>query len=181
MAASSTNPAGANGLFDLVRIARNDASLDWKTWDTDRDVKLLDEKLGFVDATNPDLSKFKARGGKLILYHGWADPGITAQNTIAYYDSVLKQMGPAQGDWVRLFMIPGMGHCGGGPGLSGGFDSTKALEQWVEQGVAPALLEGRGANGFTRPLCPYPQAAEYNGSGDLKDARNWSCKGPAPK
>jgi hypothetical protein len=130
---------------------------------------------------NPDLSKFKARGGKLILYHGWADPGITAQNTIAYYESVLQKMGQNQGDWVRLFMIPGMGHCRGGPGLSEGFDSTQALEQWVEQGIAPAQLEGRGANGFTRPLCPWPQAAEYNGSGDLKDARNWSCKGAPPK
>jgi feruloyl esterase len=181
MVASSTNPDGPNGLFDLVRIARNDASLDWKTWETDRDVRLLDEKLGFVDAVSPDLSKFKARGGKLILYHGWADPGITAQNTIEYYESVLQRMGPGQGDWVRLFMIPGMGHCRGGPGLGEGFDSTKALEQWVEQGIAPAQLEGRGAGGLTRPLCPWPQAAEYSGKGDLKDGRNWSCRGPSPK
>jgi feruloyl esterase len=74
-----------------------------------------------------------------------------------------------------------MGHCRGGPGLSEGFDSTKALEQWVEQGIAPAQLEGRSANGLTRPLCPWPQAAEYSGKGDIKDARNWSCGGPAPK
>ena len=180
IAAASTNPDGANGLFDLVRIARNDASLDWKTFEVDRDVKLLDEKLGFVDAVNPDLSKFKARGGKLLLYHGWADPGITAQNTIRYYESVLERMGPEQGDWVRLFMVPGMGHCRGGPGVNG-FDSTRAIEQWVEQGVAPTQLEGVGANGLTRPLCPYPQAAEYSGSGDTKDGKNWSCKGPAPK
>ena len=178
--ASSVNPDGPNGLFDLVRIARNDAALDWKTFDVDRDVKLLDQKLGFVDAVNPDLTKFKARGGKLLLYHGWADPAITAQNTIRYYESVLDRMGPAQGDWVRLFMVPGMGHCGGGPGLNG-FDSTRALEQWVEQGVAPAQLEGRGAKGLTRPLCPYPQSAEYAGTGDPKDARNWSCKGEASK
>jgi feruloyl esterase len=146
----------------------------------DRDVPLLDQKLGFVDAVNPDLSKFKARGGKLLMYHGWADPAITAQNTIRYYESVLKTMGPEQGNWVRLFLVPGMGHCGGGPGLNG-FESTRAIEQWVEQGTAPTQLEGHGANGLTRPLCPYPQSAEYSGSGDVKDGRNWSCKGQAPR
>ena len=180
ISASSTRPDGANGLFDLVRIARNDASLDWKTFDVERDVPLLDKKLGFVDAVNPDLAKFKARGGKLLLYHGWADPAITAKNTIRYYESVLEKMGPEQGDWMRLFMLPGMGHCRGGPGLNG-FDSTHAIEQWVEHGVVPKQLEGRGANGLTRPLCPYAQWAEYAGNGDLKDGRNWSCKGTAPK
>jgi feruloyl esterase len=178
--ASSTNPNGPDGLFDLVRIAREDATLDWTTFDVDRDVPLLDQKLGFVDAVNPDLSKFKARGGKLLMYHGWADPAITAQNTIRYYESVLKTMGPEQGNWVRLFLVPGMGHCGGGPGLNG-FESTRAIEQWVEQGTAPTQLEGHGANGLTRPLCPYPQSAEYSGSGDVKGGRNWSCKGQAPR
>jgi feruloyl esterase len=180
MVSSSTNPNGPDGLFDLVRIARDDEGLDWKTFDVNRDVPLLDQKLGFVDATNPDLSKFKARGGKLLMYHGWADPAISPQNTIRYYESVLKTMGSEQGDWVRLFMVPGMGHCRGGPGLNG-FDSVLAIEQWVEQGTAPKQLEGRGANGLTRPLCPYPQSAEYSGSGDAKDEQNWSCKGEAPK
>ena len=180
MVPSSTNPNGPDGLFDLVRIARDDEGLDWKTFDVDRDVPLLDQKLGFVDAVNPDLSKFKARGGKLLMYHGWADPAISPQNTIRYYESVLKTMGSQQGDWVRLFMVPGMGHCRGGPGLNG-FDSTLAIEQWVEQGTAPKQLEGHGANGLTRPLCPYPQSAQYTGSGDLKDGQNWSCKGETPK
>ena len=170
--------AGMNNLFDLVRIARNDSSLDWATFDVDRDVPLLDQKIGFVDAVNPDLRRFKAHGGKLLLYHGWADPGITPENTILYYESVLQSMGPEQGDWLRLFMLPGMGHCRGGPGVNG-FDSTHALEQWVEKRIAPTTLLGKGANGLTRPLCPYPQHAEYHGSGDLKDAKNWSCKAPA--
>jgi len=74
-------------------------------------------------------------------------------------------------------MLPGMGHCRDGPGVNG-FDSTHALEQRVEKGVAPATLLGKGTNGLTRPLCPYPQYAEYHGSGDLKDANNWSCKAP---
>ena len=87
-------------------------------------------------------------------------------------------MGKNQSDWMRLFMAPGMGHCGGGPGVNS-FDSIGTLEKWVEKGIAPDTMLGTGANGMTRPLCPYPQAAEYKGSGDLKDGNNWSCKAPA--
>ena len=86
-------------------------------------------------------------------------------------------MGKNQSDWMRLFMAPGMGHCGGGPGVNT-FDSIGTLEKWVEKGVAPDTMLGTGAQGMTRPLCPYPQSAEYKGSGDLKDASNWSCKAP---
>jgi feruloyl esterase len=165
------------GVFDLVRIAYNDPNRDWKTFDLDRDMKVLDDKIGYVDAVNPDLSKFKKSGGKLLLSHGWGDTGITPENTVLYYESLLDKMGANQSDWVRLFMAPGMGHCGGGPGVNT-FDSIAALEKWVEQGVAPATMTGVGANGFTRPLCPYPQYAEYKGSGDLKDGSNWACKAP---
>ena len=86
-------------------------------------------------------------------------------------------MGKNQSDWMRLFMAPGMAHCGGGPGVNT-FDSIGALEKWVEKGVAPDTMLGTGAQGLTRPLCPYPQAAEYKGTGDLKDASNWACKAP---
>ena len=86
-------------------------------------------------------------------------------------------MGQSQSDWVRLFMAPGMGHCGGGPGVNT-FDSISAIEKWVEKGVAPDTITGVGAGGMTRPMCPYPQYAEYKGSGDLKDGRNWACKAP---
>jgi feruloyl esterase len=166
------------GLFDLVRIANNDANVDWHKFDLDRDMKFLDEKIGYVDAVNPDLSKFKASGGKLLITHGWSDTGITPETSIWYYESVLKKMGSNQSDWLRLFMAPGMGHCGGGPGVNT-FDSIGTLEKWVEKGVAPDTMLGNGANGLTRPLCPYPQAAEYKGSGDLKDAANWACKAPS--
>jgi feruloyl esterase len=165
------------GLFDLVRIAYNDPNRDWKTFDLDRDMKVLDKEIGYVDAVNPDLGKFKKSGGKLLLTHGWGDTGITPENTVLYYESVLDKMGANQSDWVRLFMAPGMGHCGGGPGVNT-FDSISTLEKWVEKGVAPDTMLGTGANGFTRPLCAYPQFAEYEGSGDLKDGSNWACKAP---
>jgi feruloyl esterase len=175
----ATNQA-PGGVFDIVRIAFNDPNLDWQKFDLDKDMPLIDKAVGYVDAVSPDLSAFKKNGGKLLLTHGWADTGITPENTIWYYDSVLHKMGSNQSDWVRLFMAPGMGHCGGGPGVNT-FDSIGALENWVEKGVAPDRMLGKGANGFTRPLCPYPQYAEYKGTGDLKDAGNWACKAPNSK
>jgi feruloyl esterase len=172
----STNQA-PGGVFDLVRIAYNNPEFDWRNFDLDRDMKYLDEKIGYVDAVNPDLSAFKARGGKLLMTHGWSDTGITPETTIWYYDSVLGKMGSNQSDWMRLFMAPGMGHCGGGPGVNT-FDSIGTLEKWVEKGQAPDTLLATGAQGLTRPLCQHPQFAEYQGSGDLKDASNWACKAP---
>jgi feruloyl esterase len=173
---------GANqapgGVFDIVRIAFNDPNLDWRTFDLDRDMPIIDKAVGYVDAVAPDLSAFKKSGGKLLLTHGWADTGITPENTIWYYDSVLDTMGTDQSDWMRLFMAPGMGHCGGGPGVNT-FDSIGALETWVERGIAPDHMLGKGAQGLTRPLCSFPQYAEYKGSGDLKDAANWTCTAPA--
>jgi feruloyl esterase len=136
---------------------------------------LIDEAIGYVDAVEPDLSEFKAVGGKLLMYHGWSDTGITPENSIWYYENVLDRMGLNQDDWLRLFMVPGMSHCGGGLGVQW-FDSIGTLEKWVEEGVAPDQIMGYGANGLTRPLCPYPQYSEYKGSGDLNNADNWICK-----
>jgi feruloyl esterase len=170
------NPPGQGGSFDLVRIAYNDPNFDWQKFDLDRDMKFLDEKIGYVDAVNPDLGKFKSSGGKLLMTHGWGDTGITPETTVWYYESVLDKMGKNQSNWMRLFMVPGMGHCGGGPGVNT-FDSIGTLEKWVEKGIAPDTMMGRNNAGtLTRPLCPYPQYAEYKGSGDLKDASNWACK-----
>ncbi len=177
------NPIGAQrgtnqspgGTFDIVRIAYNDANLDWHQFDLDKDMPFIDKQLSYVDSVNPDLSEFKARGGKLLITHGWSDTTITPENTVWYYDSVLEKMGKDQSNWMRLFMVPGMAHCGGGPGVNT-FDSIGTLEKWVEKGVAPDQMMGTGAQGLTRPLCPYPQYAEYKGSGDLKDAANWACK-----
>jgi feruloyl esterase len=174
-----TNQA-PSGVFDIVRIGLNDPNLDWQKFDLDKDMPIIDKAIGYVDAVDPDLSKFKASGGKLLLTHGWADTGITPETTTWYYDSVLDKMGKKQSDWLRLFMAPGMGHCGGGPGVNS-FDSIGTLEQWVEKGIAPDQIIGTGAQGLTRPLCPYPQYAEYKGTGDLKNAANWACKAPSPE
>ena len=179
------NPIGAQrgattagGTFDLVRITYNDPNYPLEKFDLDKDMPIMDKAIGHIDAVNPDLSKFKSSGGKLLLYHGWADTGITPETTIWYYDSVLEKMGYNQSSWMRLFMVPGMGHCGGGPGVNT-LDTIATLENWVENGVAPDQILGRGAQGMSRPLCPYPQYAEYKGSGDLKDVANWACKAPS--
>ena len=174
ISAQRVSTQGPTGTFDIVKIAFNDANLDWRQFDLDRDMPLIDKAVGYVDAVNPDLGKFKQKGGKLLLTHGWADPSITPENTILYYESVLNKMGKNQSDWLRLFMAPGMGHCRGGDGVNT-FDSIGAMESWVEKGIAPNQMVGKGAQGFTRPMCPYPQYAEYMGSGDVRDGSNWTC------
>jgi hypothetical protein len=115
----------------------NDSVWDFRTFDLDRDTKIAEQKMGPVlNATNPDLSRFKARGGKLILYHGWCDAAIAAGNTINYYEAVKAKMGAAATDsFVRLVMVPGMQHCSG-PGDPAG-TLVPAIERWVESSVAP--------------------------------------------
>ncbi len=151
-----------------------------------------------LTADNPDLTPFKAHGGKLIEYHGWADPLISALYSVNYYNGVVAF--EAQGyqgtqNYYRLFMAPGMGHCSGGPGLNSfgnvtsnsgsgpaSSDIFTALETWVEQGVAPAQVIATDAPNastvgtFTRPLCPYPQNATYTGSGNTNLAANFVCQ-----
>jgi feruloyl esterase len=164
-------------VIDTVRIwAFQNKDYDWHSFDLDRDMPIIDKKIGFVDATDPDLKKFKAHGGKLLLYAGWADTTITPKNTVEYYQSVVKKMGPNETkDFTELFMVPGMGHCRGGNGPDT-FDTIGTLEKWREQGVTPTTIAATNRNsGLSRPLCPYPQYAKYKGSGDLKDAANWSC------
>ncbi|MEP7309763.1 MAG: tannase/feruloyl esterase family alpha/beta hydrolase [Acidobacteriota bacterium] len=165
------------------QVAYNDANWDWKTFDLERDLRLVDEKVGsIVNAINPDLSAFKARGGKLLMYHGWNDTAISAGNSINYYSSVLAKMGQKQDNFVRLFMAPGMQHCGGGPGPSQ-INYMGALERWRESSAAPdQLIASRVTNNrvdMTRPLCPYPQVAHYKGVGSTNDAANFVCKPPA--
>jgi feruloyl esterase len=135
-----------------------------------------------IKATNPNLTKFVARGGKLILYHGWRDVLIAPRNTINYYEQVVATVGAAQArDAVRLYMVPGMGHCSGGDGPTN-FDAFAALERWRDAGVAPdAITATRSRNGTvvrSRPLCPYPKRATYRGSGSTDDAANFTCSEP---
>jgi feruloyl esterase len=167
------------GGFDTVRIwAFQNADYDWHTFDLDRDMPIIDQKVGFVDSVDPDLSKFKAHGGKLLLYAGWGDTTITPENTVLYYESVLNKMGKNQGDFVRLFMVPGMAHCRGGDGPDT-FDSIGTLEQWREKSTTPTQMMGfNQRSGLTRPICSYPQYAKYKGNGNIKDASNWACAAP---
>ncbi len=152
------------------------------------------------NATNPDLSAFEGRGGKLILYHGWSDPAISPYGTLAYYQAVLDTMGglePTQ-EFARLFMVPGMYHCSGGNAPSS-FDLLGPIQAWVEEGVAPDQIiatqyAASGASGGfadptaggasqgevvrTRPLCPFPLEQTYDGSGDIDDAASFTCALP---
>ena len=161
-----------------------DPNWNIRTFDVDRDTRTADKKLAsVVNAVDPNLAPFKAHGGKLIMYHGWADQLIAPLNSINYYESVITKMGGVQQtqDFLRLFMVPGMGHCGGGAGPNV-FDALTALEQWREHDVAPEkIIASHSTNGAvdtTRPLCPHPQAAIYNGTGNPSDAANFSCGNP---
>jgi feruloyl esterase len=157
---------------------------DYKTLDFDKDVALADEiDNGAINATDPNLTTFFDRGGRILLYHGWNDPLIAPRNSINYYMSVVKTFGGAKRvvNSMRLFMVPGMNHCSGGDGTSS-FDGLAALEQWVEQKKAPEQLHGSHFTGNaldrTRPLCPYPQIAAYKGTGSTDDEANFVCKVP---
>jgi feruloyl esterase len=160
----------------------NDPKWDYKTLNFDSDMAKVDKiEAGNINAMDPNLKAFFARGGKLIHYHGWADPQIPSGSSVDYYQSVLDTMDgidKVKGNY-RLFMVPGMGHCGGGDGPAS-FDMLAALEQWVEKGKAPDSIPAahvtNGQPDRTRILCPYPQVASYKGTGDTNDAANFVCK-----
>ena len=148
-----------------------DPEWDFHTFDFDSGVALADKlDKGVINATDPNLKDFFGHGGKLIVYHGWNDQLIAPQNSIDYYNSVVK----ATGGSIRLFMAPGMNHCLGGDGPNR-FDGVEAIEQWVEQGKAPERIIASHNDDRTRPLCPYPQIAKYKGSGSTDDAANFVC------
>lgn len=171
---------------------------DYKTFNLARDTKIGDQKIGRVlNAMDANLKPFVKRGGKLILYHGWCDAALPPRNTIDYYEAVRAKMGMKQADaFLRLYMLPGVQHCGGGPGPNhmGEFDKEPdaasnmllALERWVESGVAPAGLTAvrykgdRRTAGIerTRPICAYPMLAHYKGAGSTDEAVNFQCKLP---
>jgi feruloyl esterase len=159
-----------------------DPKWDYKTLNFDSDMATVAKiENGAINAMDANLKPFFDSGGKMIQYHGWADQQITPGSSVTYYQSVLDKMGGFNRvkDNHRLFMVPGMGHCGGGDGPSS-FDMLTALEQWVERGTAPDAIPAahltNGKPDRTRILCPYPQAAAYKGSGDPNDAANFTCK-----
>jgi feruloyl esterase len=166
----------------MYQFMFNDAKWDYKTLNFDSDMSRVEKiEAGNINAMDPNLKAFFARGGKLVQYHGWADQQIPSGSSVEYYQSVLDTNGGFNKvkENYRLFMVPGMGHCGGGDGPAS-FDMLAAVEQWVEKGKAPdSIPAAHLANGQpdrTRILCPYPQVATYKGSGDSNDAANFLCK-----
>ena len=154
---------------------------DWRTFDFDKDNdRFMRPEYLIMNATDPHLDKFLAHGGKLLMYHGWADQNVSPYMTVDYYKSVLETMGPAKiAGSVRLYMLPGMAHCSGGEGPNT-FDKIGTLDRWVEEAKAPESLVAShstaGKVDRTRPLCPYPQMAVYKGSGSIDEAANFTCK-----
>jgi len=164
-----------------------DPNINLRAMDIDSAVVLADQKFGFINHTSTDLDAFIGRGGKLIMYHGWDDPSISPMNSINYYTSVVERMRDKRHlngieaamaetqKSARLFLIPGMGHCGGGPGPDT-FDAIGTLDQWVDHGMAPdKIIASHITPDYKRPLCAYPQQPRYNGSGDRTDAATWKC------
>ena len=186
------------GYFSQMVYGRPD--WDDRTFDLEKDLQAAVEKTARVlDATDANLDPFRARGGKLILYHGWQDPAIPAVSTINYYDAVVARLGRQNADaFVRLYLAPGVQHCADGPGPDafGQMDEWSsddaahslrvALEQWIDKGTPPSTViaskfAGAGAarrTTMTRPLCAYPQDAHYTGKGDTNDAANFACGPP---
>jgi feruloyl esterase len=164
------------GIFKYLVF--NDPNWDYSKYDLSnwkRDTALA---ATFLNATNPDLSAFKARGGKLLLWHGWADPALTPLASIRYHEQVYAR-DPGAREYFRTFMLPGVLHCGGGAGPDTA-DWPGAIAEWVENGKAPDRIVARktvnGAVTRTRPLCPYPQKAEYRGQGSTDDESNFLCR-----
>ena len=178
-------PDPSANIYDQYRyVVFKDEKWNWKTFDFDKDEERGNRPENLImNATDPDMKAFFTHGGKLLLYHGWSDPNVPTLNTIKYYNNVVQNLGgdAKAANSIRLFLEPGMGHCGGGEGPNV-FDKVGTLEQWVEHGKAPDTMIASHSTGGrvdrTRPLCPYPQVAKYKGNGNIDDAANFACSVP---
>jgi hypothetical protein len=171
----------AESFFRHMAFPRKEQAIELAAVDPAKHVPQLDWIHNILDATNPDLTAFRNRKGKMLMYFGWADPSLNPLMGIEYYEGVLQRMGAGTKDFFRLFMQPGVFHCGGGVG-AGTFEPLLVVVDWVEKGIAPDRLTGeRIVNGKvirSRPLCPYPQTAKYKGSGSIDEAENFRCEAP---
>jgi hypothetical protein len=171
----------AETFYRYLAFPKPDPNYDLKSFDFESDPAKLQPISRIIDAKDPDLSRFKARGGKIVMYFGWADPALNPMMGINYYEQVSARFGPSTTDFFRLFMVPGMAHCRGGVGTDE-FDAFTTLVEWVEKGVAPKQIMASqtqaGKVVRTRPLCPYPQVARYKGAGNVNDAQNFVCTNP---
>ena len=164
-------------------VVYQDPRWDWRTFDFDKDNDRFNRpEYLIMNATDPHLDRFVAHGGKLLVYHGWADQNVSPYETVKYFEAVKEAMGPARTSQnIRLYMMPGMAHCGGGEGPNA-FDKIGTLDRWVESGQAPGAIVAShstaGKADRTRPLCPYPQTAQYQGTGSVDEAANFVCKAP---
>lgn len=183
LAFGSQVPAGymfSEANMRFLATETDDPSLNWKTLKLE-DLSRLAAMSDILSPNNPDLKPYKNQGGKIIFYHGWADPGISAYNTMDYYKKMQSTVGGRReaDEFSRFYLVPGMHHCNGGPGPNS-FDMLTVLENWVEKKIAPtsvvAAHSTKGKIDRTRPLCPYPQVARYQGSGNIDDAANFLCK-----
>jgi feruloyl esterase len=167
----------------FLATENDDPSFNWRTLRFPQDLPRLASMTEILSPHDADLRAFKKRGSKIILYHGWADPAISAYGTVDYYDRMTKIVGGQKEAeaFSRLYLVPGMHHCTGGPGPNS-FEMLPALENWVEKGMAPAAVVAshrtEGKVDRTRPLCPYPQVAQYTGSGSIDDAASFRCVAP---
>jgi feruloyl esterase len=166
-----------------LALETDESGFNWRTLQFPGDLPRLKTMTDILSPLDPDLRPFKKRGGKLIVYHGWADPAISAYGTLDYHDKVTKAVGGAReaDAFLRTYFVPGMHHCTGGPGPNA-FDMLPVLENWVERGVAPTrVIATHAVDGKvdrSRPLCPHPQVARYSGSGDVNDAASFRCEAP---
>ena len=172
----------APAVDQLKFVVFKDANWDWRTFDFKQDVARFELPQNLImNATDPNVRKFFAHNGKLLVYQGWNDQNVSPYNTVNYFKSVQEAIGGASktGNNIRLFMLPGMAHCSGGEGPNT-FDKIGTLDRWVEQDKAPdTIIASHSTNGKidrTRPLCPYPQVAKYKGSGSIDDAANFECR-----
>ena len=181
----TAGPQPEGPAIDTFRyVVFNNPDWDWRTLNFDADMTLADQRgNATINAVETDLGPFFAAGGKLLMFHGWSDPNVAPRNTVNYYNSVVQAMGGADkiAGSLRLFMAPGMGHCGGGEGPNT-FDKAAVIDAWVASGTPPreivASHSKNGAVDRTRPLCPFPQVAKYKGAGSIDDAGSFSCAAP---
>src|SRR5262245_12409510 len=171
----------AETFFRYLAFPKPDPNYDIKSFNFETDPPKLQTISGILDAKNTDLSRFKARGGKIVMYYGWADTALNPMMGVDYYEKVSARFGASSTDFFRLFMVPGMAHCRGGVGTDQ-CDFLTALVEWVEKGVAPKqIVASQSRDGKvvrTRPLCPYPQVAKRKGSGNPDDAQSFVCEYP---
>jgi len=174
-------PQPADLFVNQFRYVYQNPDWDWRTFDLERDSQKANAANHGIVEVDPDLTGYAEHGGKLLLYHGWADQQVAPGSTVDFYNATVALSPNQRAVWVRLFMVPGMAHCSGGEGPDT-FDKISALEQWVEQSKVPASIVATHFNGDkpdrTRPLCPYPQTAHYLGQGSIDEAVNFACSAP---